>query len=549
MSDEKNWQTIRCTLELKSPVLATDLQSEQNSAVSLPYVPGSLLRGALIAQWLRDHGGAFDALDAEARAMFLSDETLYLNAYPINHDGQRALPTPAAWRYDKQDDWRDGDRTRRAHNLSAKEEHQEFREEKLDSNFYWLESGQAKLYSPPRFVKVHTQRDARKGRATEEHGAVYRYESLAAGLRLQGLIVTEATYAPVLVELLKDATLWLGRARRAGYGEAIVIEVSDPEPFGRELETGSVAPPLDEGEEFQVTFTSDALLRDEWGQATVDPRRALAAALSENGALITPQDLESLPKHCFARSKIAGGFNRKWSLPLPQTVALAAGSTFVYKTHKAIVQATVERLERAGLGERCNEGFGRVMINWPPRYETEIETEEYKPGKEPVELAEPTEAERLVAQQLAERILRARLDQRLLAEVERATLDARGSGKSQIARLRVVLRDIQRRHAVGERGALRRVIKYLKSVKQRRSARQWFESGYIGEQTLMSWIVAQLRDGRANWKIDPVRLGDETVFVTAQADTHLAEQYALRLIDQVLYAATKDARQPAEEEQ
>jgi hypothetical protein len=42
----------------------------------------------------------------------------------------------------------------------------------VDDVFVWLEGETAWRFSPPRQLNVHTQRDARKGRATEEKGAI-----------------------------------------------------------------------------------------------------------------------------------------------------------------------------------------------------------------------------------------------------------------------------------------------------------------------------------------------------------------------------------------
>ena len=113
-------KAICYTLELQLPVLVTDVQSEPNGAVSMPYVTGSLMRGALAARYLRRADTkTFDALtDTEARALFISTTTRYLNAYPCNHDGERALPVPHAWYYDKNDGYSEKDAWRRIYNLS-----------------------------------------------------------------------------------------------------------------------------------------------------------------------------------------------------------------------------------------------------------------------------------------------------------------------------------------------------------------------------------------------------------------------------------------------
>jgi CRISPR-associated protein Csx10 len=66
------------TLTLEEPVLANSLGGEPNSARSLFYIPGGLVRGAAINAYPGDK----DAADDTFRRLFLDGRTRYLNAYP-----------------------------------------------------------------------------------------------------------------------------------------------------------------------------------------------------------------------------------------------------------------------------------------------------------------------------------------------------------------------------------------------------------------------------------------------------------------------------------
>ncbi len=52
-------KAILYRLRLLEPVLVAQAGAgEENSAVALPYIPGSAIRGALAARWLAGHPGA-----------------------------------------------------------------------------------------------------------------------------------------------------------------------------------------------------------------------------------------------------------------------------------------------------------------------------------------------------------------------------------------------------------------------------------------------------------------------------------------------------------
>ncbi len=572
MSSHDSFSVIRYTIELQSPVLATDIMGEPNSAVSLPYLSGSLLRGALIERYLQNAGRRssadatkLDAGDDKTRRLFFGDRMRFLNAYPFNpnlrnKEKGRALPKPSAWRKRK-DDFRSSEDGRETYDFSRKAF--DIRNESTDCAFFWREEQDAALFSPPRRLNVHTQRDSHKGRSTKDSGAIYRYEALAAGMLFQALILTTPDQSEEIVEWLKGATLWIGRARRAGYGKVVINKVEQPD-YWRESGTDDSPATVEAGRELHIAFTSDVLLRDGNGQATLDPRGALETALD-----LPTESLTLLPGRSWAESKIVGGFNRKWGLPLPQTVALTSGSVFVYQTTMPIGWEKLVGLESEGIGERRNEGFGRVLVDWMKDKNKDEAFTSYEIKLSPKsELAALSTDERKQAQTMAERILRRRLDEKLRVEVNHTRLEKPlhkiPLHKTQLARLRVVLRGIQAKRKPGDPD-IKRLKQYLADIQQRRSAREQFERARVNESgafpKLLDWVKAHLaildkspeddekeldRKERelsekmiAKWSIAAITLGEGAIVVTATVNEKIAIEYALRFVDQVLYRASK----------
>lgn len=620
-------RVIRYNLELIQPVLIPDPQGEANSAISLAYIPGALVRGALIGLYRK----TFDAADSDIRALFLGDTTRYLNAYPVLEQ-RRALPVSAAWRYDKTEKPGVEKAARKIYNFAIAQPSEGFQEETVDATFVWFkEAGLAERFNPPRQVNVHTQRNPRKGRAIPRKGkkekydpaagTVYRYDALAAGLVLQGVILTEAEpqLADKLETLLRqNQTLWIGRARRAGYGEVRITVVADEglRENGSDARPPEVRPHFwqseviedssesntfespseseDESDEYQeeeyqeesesdesdegtsqypgnlsLLLTSDALLRDEWGQATLDPSAAVAEALGVPPTTFTLQADSS-----FLTTRVVGGFNRKWGLQLPQMLALAAGSTFDLATKESLSTEQLERLEHCGIGERRNEGFGQVLVRSEEKETIHSERAEPTPpltGTPPPKL---NETEKQFAQTLATRMLRRKLDAHLRKLVNNIDLH-HAPLKHQIARLRVLLRAIERERQPNQLIAAEKLdflSRYLRNTADRRAGEQ-LARAQIEEKpptskaikaTLPLWIKAQLlpkseefADGKnkdvlqaaqQRWLAADLEvvLGAD---VTAKANDVLAQEYALRLVNQVLQRAAKLARTKEKEAQ
>jgi len=510
------------TLELKEPLLLTAIKGDPNSAVSLPYVPGSALRGALVGRYLTDYKRDDLAADAEARKLFFDAQTRYLNAYPVDSQGHRTLPTPVAWKKRK----RDAGDAYTVFDLSVDPApwgiYDQWQPKPVKGSFCNLTDKQVTTVEPDKQVNIHTMREPKAGRATLEQGAVFRYEALAPGQTLAGVILCpDADTADTLQALLEeDETLLLGGSQSAGYGLTIITEIKRENNWQRtthDLSTSSG--------HLTITLLSDAILRDINGQYT---------------AFLTPEILAKYlgvtltldRSRTFVKTNVGGGFNRKWGLPLLQTPVARAGSVFTFEVGEADIPAErLQTLVEDGIGERRAEGFGRVAVNWHAQHATLSVSQAQAPSKPPKRPTGLTGESMSLAQTMATRMLRRQLDQKLRERVLK--LDIQGEIRNtQLSAVRTRLRTAL---ATGEVAPVLTYLDEMKSVGQ-----EQFEKTRVGQDTLDQWIQTVLQeDASAFWK----RLC-RTSFtqdklpavggVRAVWDETLAHEYALRLIDGVL---------------
>lgn len=487
------------TLTLHEPVLANSLNGEPNSANSLYYIPGGLIRGAAV----NAYGSKKDASDDAFRRLFLNGSVRFLNAYPIAEDEETkdkkvTTPTPILYKKPK---YFEG------------------------SDFSIVENDEVHALEEEWQVNVHTQRDAKLGHATTDAGAVYRYIALSAGMTLQGAVITESVEdAKKLEALLKNKNLLLGKARTAGYGHAT-------------LDTQSLGDwhtfPGASGNEFSLTCLSPVIVRDEYGQPTLDISHALKTRLGVDVAIL----------EAFQKGEVVGGFNRAWGLPLPQVTAIAAGSHFVIQS--TADSNALQALHETGLGERRAEGFGWVSVNADlPKTIDDKNWKTIPLFKQVAENNNKLESNPTAAF-MVRRLATRELDQAVIHTAREMTSGYTGNiPNSQLSRWRVITRDVlDKRDEHGKRNLDR--LKTFKENNKGKAGWQKMERARVkvhGETPrLTEWIEDLLSTSEElpkalgeGWQ-KQISLGKNTFSLTDEINL----EYRLRLLDAVLSVMAK----------
>jgi CRISPR-associated protein Csx10 len=500
------------TLKLETPLLITGLGSgEENSSKSLPYIPGSALRGALISRFKADTQDL--PLDPKAGRLFFSGAVRFLNAYPLDENGARMLPIPASWRKEKGRELKDAHIADYA--IASNEEMT-----KPIGKFYKDNSGSAMYaFSPEEEIAIHI---ASQGRGVVKAGqsTVFQYQSLARAQKFGALILAETSGDLVEIEkLLEPNMLYLGRSRSAGYGKVRI------EAFEKTEKAETASEKLND---VTITLLSDTILRDEHGQPTHDL----------DGYLTNRLDKAVKNKKAFICQTDIGGFNRKWKLPLPQTPALGMGSVFVYPAGQ-LAPSDLDLLVQSGIGERRVDGFGRIAVNWhgmaQQKFVEDPETQNDRSETSPL-----SPASQKLAAAMAERLLRHMLEQNLVAEVNRYTF--KGSlTNHQLARMRTILRK-----ALDENKPVKDVVPAFFASLKETAKNQWHNTRlYEGNRTtgtrLDMWMDerAHEQDG-----LEILQFGKQTDFPqvaghTKNHDQTLKGEFTLRLMEAVIDRAMK----------
>lgn len=500
-------KAVSYQIHLLEPLLATQLGAgEENSSQSLGFIPGSLLRGALVNLYLQERKAhqqevGDPAQDPFCRRLFFDGATRFLNAYPVDQNGCRALPKPLSWYMEKEElECENGTiydfavKARRFDGLKA-----------IPGDFCWLYGDEAVLVKIGSSLAMHNASEERMARP-RDRSTLYRYEAIAAGQVFGAVILSEnADDLELLRTMVDGMEIYIGGSRSAGYGQVAFKEtkiVSAWRECGQDSEH--------EEDLIILTLLSDLILRDSNGHFTTDLDEIIGC------------------KHvrAYHAVKVVGGFNRKWGLPLVQTPALQAGSVFVYPA-RGIDGATLRKYLAGGIGERRAEGFGRIAVNCIGQ-ETlrKIGLRKASLDQSIMDLSEESKE---LARRAAARRFKNMLDQKLLEAVDRLSIKI-APENAQLNRLREVARQAWYK----EKPEI--ISNHLKNIKV---AGEQFERARVGSKRFSTWLhdgVEQEKIWNDYLEVQPPLIAG----VTAEITKEIKLEYTVRLLEALLKKTIKE---------
>ncbi|MBD2139032.1 CRISPR-associated protein Csx10 [Anabaena sp. FACHB-1237] len=546
-------------LEAKQPILATSFQGDPNSDVSYPYIPGSMIRGALISRYIKRHPELPNDFlseeinkesNQEIKRLFFNSSNRYLNAYLFCEEQEkRTLPVPLAWYQNKDEELFSTEILDLSQNIPETSSLK-----RINKKFCIVNNSEVIFYQDKRRINIHNLRDRTKGRSSpikrnsdnnkeiqKGEGAIFTYESLDIGQIFQGIILCEDNDADTIEKLLQPEDIWLGGSQSAGYGHTKIIKIDSYKvDNGKNKEWSEIGIEVKNRinrQKLRVTLLSDAIVRNDCGQISADSLSVKQAIEDKLEHKLKIKIQLPQPTDIFISSNVVGGFNRKWGLPLPQMTALSAGSVFVFDTQ--LTEEQIKTLENEGIGERCIDGFGRIAINWLGNYENlnikEIDSyldinleEEYYD----------------VAAQIAENILRERLEQCLVKQVSNIKLTGNITN-TQLSRLEIAAREgLNTLHDVQSCPYLP-ICDLLNNLtsKAREQYRNTKISGtqFCLEEKIKIWLEKPIGDSKS-WLPNPQELTVNVAGVIReiQPNSDLAREYTLRFIMAVAKKAKKE---------
>ena len=370
----------RISAKLKSPMVIH--QSRQSdSSETLSYLPGSTLRGALAAKYLREIG---NAEDENFRMMFIEQPVCFPNLLPTDKQdaGSRILPLTAVSCKRNPGFHAEGNHGVADHlalkllqrlRYDVESESCPICEQDMKGfPGFWNGNIDAPCrFQPTMLIERHTGIDRDTG--TIANGIFFLTQAMAdykdkdKQQYLCNTIQVDEKQHEVLKTFI-EGTLFVGADRTSGKGEIELsyemtddssCQIPDIEEWNRKfkeklaniLKDAKADDLLFKGHYFSIKLESDAILVDEFLRPASDVEISFG------------NQIESVVKVC--QSRVIRGWNSAWGLPKPDDLGLSMGSIFLYKYPGDDLNGLkqyLSELVKSGIGLRREEGFGRISV-------------------------------------------------------------------------------------------------------------------------------------------------------------------------------------------
>ncbi|HOV21798.1 MAG TPA: RAMP superfamily CRISPR-associated protein [bacterium] len=342
------------TIKTLSPIIITKQTGDQNTVSTEEYIPGTLIRGILANKFIKKFNLGNDAhKDKVFRELFLDGKLTITPAYPSKEE-KEFYPAPLSIHIKKAETLpTELPSENNIYNLFEEEPGEKTRP--LGGFVDYNGNNIVKCAINKRFYFHNTRENRTAGHSVE--GGIFYYESIDEGQEFKGYLIGDVSYLSFIkncFEENKDCfgekfTENIGRSKTAQYGE---IEFSFGEP--EEIEKINLT-----DTEFTLTAISPIILYNEYGFPEVSIER-LKKYLEQ---YFSGGEIE-IEEKAFANIDFSEGFMGIWKCKTQREISFKEGTSFKIKLKNSPELKKLSELERDGIGEKRELGFGRVKINW-----------------------------------------------------------------------------------------------------------------------------------------------------------------------------------------
>ncbi len=336
-------KAIRYRITTINPLIISSKRGDANMINTKSYIPGSSILGLLASLYIKNGKLKLAHKDTNFYNWFLQGNLAFTNAY-ITDDKHKYFPTPQSIKSEKYAD-------NSIYDLMFEDVD---KHTKSDEPFIDIKDADIYGKQVKNSISFHHAIEDE----SSKDGAIFNYESISEDQTFEGNIIgTDEDITEFYKTFNKDSIAYIGLSKNSQYGKTrmeLMDIINYESEIPREIESGDT--------DIVMTLLSDAIIYNENGFSTAnteDLEKMLGVKIEES----------------FIRKDRAEQFVGVWGLKKQSETVLSAGSCFKLKE----LPVNYEELQLHGIGEKTNEGFGRVVFGWQDskvEYHKMVESEE-----------------------------------------------------------------------------------------------------------------------------------------------------------------------------
>lgn len=344
-------KTLKYKIKNINPLVISSKSGDKNMINTEVYIPGSSVLGVFASLYIKNKKLIEAHRDKIFYGWFLRGDLIFTNAY-IFDEKRRYLPAPYSIKQEKY-------KSASAYDFMFADDNFN-KTTKSINEFIALDDNYMYSKTVKKSISFH---NAREG-VMPKIGAIFNYESISEDQIFEGNIVGEDEQIERFREMFdKNITAYVGLSKNSQYGK-VSIKLEEISDYASDIPTDVES----DDEDVIMTLLSDAIIYNKNGFSTAD------ATDLENwlGVKI---------KKSFIKSGRAEQFVGVWKLKNQSETVFAAGSCFELEK----LPDNYKELQTRGIGEKTNEGFGRVVFGWQNKNKYTIDKKERDQYKKPEE--------------------------------------------------------------------------------------------------------------------------------------------------------------------
>ncbi|MDO4178146.1 MAG: hypothetical protein Q4D21_03055 [Phascolarctobacterium sp.] len=334
---------IEITITNDSEIIFAEKSGDQNMYATKHYIPGSAIRGALVAKYLEKNSDETD----EFYDLFLSGKVRFLPAYPCFESQKNdTVVLPLSLMKNKKGTEIKDMATDKITGAGFK---------KLTGFASVDESGNVEPIEVVTQISFHMSRneDDERSAGKSNDGSIFNYEYIQPNQCFKTTLIFDDELEEKIKIFQKVRSLRLGRSRNSQYGKC-KCDSSEILPLSM---SGDIP------EKIMLIATTPYIPAGPW--QTTD--EAINSLVNEINEVLGENKVKYAfePENIFANCEEINGYVGVWHAKKPTFKAMAAGSIFpidISALRTLEEKQLLQNILYAGLGENTEDGFGQFKV-------------------------------------------------------------------------------------------------------------------------------------------------------------------------------------------